>query len=228
MTSSLERVVRPGFENRVPRSPDEFATAWRSSSNYAKLQQEILEFDAAYPVGGESLQKFKASRRAQQSKYARAQSAYTLSYAGQVRLCLQRGFERLRSDPTLTITQLFGNIIMGLVVSRFVPSHLFVKSTADLETSVFYNLQPTTNSFFSRGALLFFAILLNAFGSALEILTLYGEFFPLFILEHVLNADSTSPSQPNVLLLKSNLATPFIIRPQKPSRPCLLICPIRS
>jgi ATP-binding cassette subfamily G (WHITE) protein 2 (PDR) len=42
-------------------------------------------------------------------------------------------------------------------------------------SSVFYNQKHNTGSFFSRGALLFFAILLNAFGSALEILTLYAQ-----------------------------------------------------
>jgi ABC-type multidrug transport system permease subunit len=36
-------------------------------------------------------------------------------------------------------------------------------------------IEPTTNSFYQRGSLLFFAILLNAFGSALEILTLYAQ-----------------------------------------------------
>jgi ATP-binding cassette subfamily G (WHITE) protein 2 (PDR) len=40
---------------------------------------------------------------------------------------------------------------------------------------VFYDLPKDTSSFFSRGALLFFAILLNAFSSALEILTLYAQ-----------------------------------------------------
>jgi hypothetical protein len=38
--------------------------------------------------------------------------------------------------------------------------------------SVFYNMQPNTNSFFQRGAVLFFAILMNAFGSALEVSSL--------------------------------------------------------
>lgn len=35
--------------------------------------------------------------------------------------------------------------------------------------SVFFNLPENTGSFYSRGALLFFAVLLNAFGSALEV-----------------------------------------------------------
>lgn len=43
-------------------------------------------------------------------------SPYTLSYWGQIKLCLKRGFWRLKADPTLTLTQLFGNFIMSLVI----------------------------------------------------------------------------------------------------------------
>lgn len=118
MTSAIERVVRPGWEDRVPRTPDEFAKAWRESSNYARLQEEIREFDAAHTIGGESAEAFKASRTAQQSKRARSGSPYTLSFGGQVGLCLERGFQRLRSDPAITVTQLVANSIMALIVSR--------------------------------------------------------------------------------------------------------------
>lgn len=41
--------------------------------------------------------------------------------------------------------------------------------------SVFYNLPDSSASFYSRGALLFFAILMNGFSSMLEILTLYAQ-----------------------------------------------------
>lgn len=58
----------------------------------------------------------------------------------------------------MTLTSVFGNIALSLIVA-----------------SVFYNLDETTNSFFQRGALLFFAILLNAFASALEIMTLWQQ-----------------------------------------------------
>lgn len=63
-----------------------------------------------------------------------------------------RGFQRLKGDASLTLSQLIGNFIMALVIG-----------------SVFYDLDNTTGSFYSRGALLFFAVLLNAFGSALEV-----------------------------------------------------------
>lgn len=158
MTSDLERVPKHGWEDRVPRTPDEYAARWLESPERKNLLAEIERYIEQHPIGGDSLQAFKDSRRKQQSKRARPSSPYTLSYGGQIMLCLGRGFQRLRSDPTLTFTQLFGNFMMALVVG-----------------SVFYNLQPNTNSFFSRSALLFFSILLNAFGSALEILTLYAQ-----------------------------------------------------
>lgn len=158
MTSALERIVRPGFEDRVPRTPDEFAQRWKDSPQRAQLLKQIEAYEQKYPIGGEQLQKFTESRKAQQAKGQRIKSPYTLSYMQQVKLCLWRGFRRLMADPSITVFQLIANSIMALIVS-----------------SVFFNLQPTTDSFFSRAALLFFAILMNAFGSALEILTLYAQ-----------------------------------------------------
>jgi hypothetical protein len=70
----------------------------------------------------------------------------------QIDLTMWRGWKRLIGDPSITLSSLLGNVIMGLIVS-----------------SVFYNLQPTTDSFFQRGSLLFFAMLLNAFSSILEV-----------------------------------------------------------
>ncbi|KAG9986496.1 pleiotropic drug resistance protein, ABC superfamily, partial [Aureobasidium melanogenum] len=158
MTSPQERVVRQGWESRAPRTPDEFAACWKASAQRQRLMQEIDEFDRKYPFGGESEQAFAASRKAQKAKGQRIGSPYTLSYTQQVKLCLWRGFRRLIGDPSLTFTQLIGNFIMALVIG-----------------SLFYNLDDGTDSFYSRGALLFFAILMNAFGSALEILTLYAQ-----------------------------------------------------
>ncbi|WWD22190.1 hypothetical protein CI109_106681 [Kwoniella shandongensis] len=158
LTSPSERQAAEGFEGRVPTTPQEFAAAWKASPEYAALQQEITAFEQKHPVHGQAYEDFLASRRAQQSRGTRPKSPYTLSYFGQVELCLRRSFMRLRADPTLTLTQLFGNFVMALVIG-----------------SVFYNLPSNTASFYSRGALLFFAILMSAFSSALEILILYAQ-----------------------------------------------------
>lgn len=82
----------------------------------------------------------------------RPQSPYTISVPMQVKLCVKRGFQRLRGDISLALSGIIGNTIIALIIG-----------------SVFYNLADNTGSFYSRGALLFFAILLNAFSSALEV-----------------------------------------------------------
>ena len=70
----------------------------------------------------------------------------------QVKLCVKRGYQRLRGDMAILITGIIFNSVMALVIG-----------------SVFYNLPNDTSSLYSRGALLFFAILLAAFASALEV-----------------------------------------------------------
>jgi len=65
---------------------------------------------------------------------------------------LIRGFQRLRGDASLTLSALFGNFFISLIIG-----------------SVFYDLPQDTSSFFGRGVLLFYAVLLNAFSSALEV-----------------------------------------------------------
>ncbi|PYH97939.1 hypothetical protein BO71DRAFT_395761 [Aspergillus ellipticus CBS 707.79] len=158
LTSPSERIVKPGYEGRVPHTPDEFAAAWKNSEAHAKLIREINEYNQEYTLGGESLGKFIESRKAMQARNQRVKSPYTISLYEQVMLCLVRGFQRLQGDASLTMSQLIGNFIMALIIG-----------------SVFYNLSGDTSSFYSRGALLFFAVLLNAFSSALEILTLYAQ-----------------------------------------------------
>ena len=158
MTSPQERIVRAGFEDKAPRTPDEFAAAWKASADYTALQAEIEEYKQSHPLDGPDAQAFRAAKKAQQAKGQRLKSPFTLSYVQQVKLCLWRGWRRLIGDPSLSLGALIGNFIMSLIIS-----------------SVFYNLKPDTASFYQRGALLFFACLMNAFASALEILTLYAQ-----------------------------------------------------
>ena len=67
LTSPSERIVKDGFEDRVPKTPDEFVAAWKNGPGHAKLTQEIDEYEQLHPIVGESLDKFIASRRAQQA-----------------------------------------------------------------------------------------------------------------------------------------------------------------
>lgn len=68
LTSPKERKARPGFEKKVPRTPDEFVARWKSSQTYAQLMADIDEYDKKHPIGGQDLEAFKASRKATQAK----------------------------------------------------------------------------------------------------------------------------------------------------------------
>lgn len=68
MTSPDERVVRPGWENRVPETASDFAGIWKASKEREVLLEQISAYDEKYKAGGGYLEKFKESRKAQQSK----------------------------------------------------------------------------------------------------------------------------------------------------------------
>lgn len=158
LTSPLERSVRAGFENRVPRTPDEFAARWKNSNEYKILKNEIDAYKVAHPFGGTDAQLFRDHKRATQAKSQRAKSVYILSYWQQVKLCLWRSWLRLKGDPSITFFSIFSNTLMALVAA-----------------SIFYNLPETAESFFSRSVGLFFAVVVNSFASFLEVLTQYAQ-----------------------------------------------------
>ncbi|KAM0335530.1 hypothetical protein ACHAQA_000578 [Verticillium albo-atrum] len=158
MTAPTERVVRAGWEGRVPRTPEEFAKAWKDSQACRDLRAEIQEYKSLHPVDGVDAEAFRNVKSAMQAKNQRLKSPFLLSYQQQAKLCLWRGWKRLLGDPSLTIFSLLANSMTALIVS-----------------SLFYNMQETTATFYSRGAVLFIAILTNAFASALEILTQYAQ-----------------------------------------------------
>lgn len=158
LTSPSERRVRPGFEHLVPRTADEFARRWKESEERKRLLQDIQAQNDQYPLEGDQLDTFNRSRAAEKSKTNKASSPYTISYWMQARLCLWRGLLRLQGDMSMTIASVIGNSVLGVIIS-----------------TVFLDLPNNTDSFFQRGALLFFAILLNAFASSLEILTLWQQ-----------------------------------------------------
>ncbi|KAK1964366.1 ABC-2 type transporter [Colletotrichum sublineola] len=158
MTSHKERVIRPGWEGRTPRSPEEFAQAWKASEYRARLMEDVEDYLHRHPFHGEHHEKFLGSRRIEQSNFQRARSPFTLSYMEQMRLTLWRNWVMLKGDPSITLTMTITNVAQALISS-----------------SIFYNLPPDTSSMNRRAILLFFIILTNAFGSILEIMLLYAK-----------------------------------------------------
>ncbi|PGH02182.1 hypothetical protein AJ80_08905 [Polytolypa hystricis UAMH7299] len=158
MTSPVERVIKPGHANLVPRTADDFAKRWKESPERRSLLVEIDAYNDEHQYDGANYQRFASSRKAEKSGKQREKSPYTLSYYRQIELCMWRELQRLKNDPTIVLVMLFANLFEALIVS-----------------SIFYNLPQATSSFYLRGVALFMMVLLNAFGSILEILSLYAK-----------------------------------------------------
>jgi ATP-binding cassette subfamily G (WHITE) protein 2 (PDR) len=156
MTAPSERRVRVGFENTTPRTSDDFARCWKESPERQSLLRDIEEHSQTYPLEGTHHKQFALSRKQEKSTKQRERSPYTLSYWRQISLCMWREVQRLKGDPSVPLVMLFINFTEALIIA-----------------SIFYNLSPTTSSFFYRGGVLFMIVLLNAFASILEILSLY-------------------------------------------------------
>ena len=76
----------------------------------------------------------------------------------QIRLCINRSFLRLWNDKTSTVTTVVAQAIFSLIIA-----------------SIFYGPPATTDSFGQKGGLLYFATLLNALISVIEINDLFDQ-----------------------------------------------------
>ncbi|KAF9890288.1 hypothetical protein FE257_006202 [Aspergillus nanangensis] len=146
VTNPQERQPREGMENKVPRTPDDFEKYWKNSPHYAELRKEIKEHLEEFPLGGESEQAFSQVKRMRQAKHVRLKSPYVISIPMQIKLCTIRAYQRIWNDKPATLTTVIGRIAMSLIIG-----------------------------FQSKGAALFFAVLMNALISITEINSLYDQ-----------------------------------------------------
>ncbi|KAG0683738.1 Multidrug resistance protein, partial [Pichia californica] len=155
ITSPAQREPFEGMENKVPKTPKEFETYWKSSNEYAELIQNI-DIYLQKCNDSKTSEKFKDAHITKQSNHTRPSSSYRVSYWMQIKLIAKRNVWRLKESPSITIFSVVSNIIMGLIIS-----------------SLFYNLSATSGTFYYRTSAMFFGVLFNAFSSLLEIMSLF-------------------------------------------------------
>ncbi|KUJ11528.1 AtrD, ABC-transporter [Mollisia scopiformis] len=157
ITNPIERIIAPGYERRVPLSPEEFALAWKQSKERKSIQNSIIDYNYIHPMKPENLANYQQDRNRLAGFSKHHTSQYSLSIIQQIGICLSRAYQRLMRNPTPTISAITGNAIMGIVLG-----------------SVFYNLDDSNASMDRRSILLFFSIMLNACTSAFfQILTIW-------------------------------------------------------
>ncbi|PLB46565.1 hypothetical protein P170DRAFT_363672 [Aspergillus steynii IBT 23096] len=140
VTVVTERIVKPGMEDKVPHTPEEFEARFQDSVIYAQAMESIdppeklthEEEDLAVAVASEKRKKH----------LPRPQSPYTASLWSQIAACTVRQFQIMAGDKLSLFIKIFSAIIQALVCG-----------------SLFYNLQPDSSSIFLRPGVLFFPVL---------------------------------------------------------------------
>jgi ATP-binding cassette subfamily G (WHITE) protein 2 (PDR) len=157
LTNPAERKVRKGMENKVPRTAEEFERCWKESSAYKAMERGIEEHEKS--VSGEHMvQTFRENKGEAQANHTRLKSPYMISIPMQIKLNTVRSYQRIWNDLPSTASAILVNVFMALIIG-----------------SVFYGTPDATVGFMSKGAVLFFAVLLNALSAMNEINSLYAQ-----------------------------------------------------
>jgi hypothetical protein len=137
VTDEHERHVKEGWEKRIPRTPQQFAEFFRNSDRAKRNFEEIEEFER-------ETQRMAEERRAAQGKATKKKN-FTIPFHQQVMVCTKRQFLVMLGDHQSLGGKWGGILFQALIVG-----------------SLFYDLPKTAAGVFTRGGVLFFALLFNA------------------------------------------------------------------
>jgi ABC-type multidrug transport system ATPase subunit len=160
VTNPDERIPRPGMEQKVPRTPEDFEQYWLSSPEFKALQAAMARYDAEFQGDRqvESIAQLREKKNYRQAKHVRPGSPYMVSVLMQVKLNTKRAYQRVWNDLSATASNVGSHLILALIIG-----------------SIFYGNPDATAGFNGKGAVLFMAILLNALNAISEIDSLYGQ-----------------------------------------------------
>ncbi|KAF2759741.1 hypothetical protein EJ05DRAFT_531238 [Pseudovirgaria hyperparasitica] len=151
LTNPEEHVVTEGFHKKVPRSAEDFEVIWKASTKRKELIAQIEKM-VSVEVRGEM------ESQDQDAHLVQKKSSYVLPFHYQVALCNARALQRMKSNMAVPVSGILAQGVLGILTG-----------------SMFYNLHSDTASFYSRGALVFFASLLNATASGFEVGTIWAQ-----------------------------------------------------
>ncbi|KAJ5148289.1 hypothetical protein N7476_000116 [Penicillium atrosanguineum] len=142
VTVPTERKVRPGWENRFPRTADAILTEYKKSAIYSN---EVSLYD--YPdsdVAAERTNAFKESVAWEKSEHLPKNSDLTISFWAQISSCTRRQYRILWGEKSTFLIKQILSCVMALIAG-----------------SCFYDSPNTTEGLFTKGGAVFFSLLYN-------------------------------------------------------------------
>ncbi|KAL2871009.1 putative ABC transporter [Aspergillus lucknowensis] len=130
------RRVREGWEDRIPRSAEDFQRAYLNSEDYKESLKDIEDFEQE--IKSQEEEREEARRRAPKKNY-------TVPFHKQVLILTERQFRIMYGDRQTLIGKWAILTFQALIIG-----------------SLFYNLPATSGGVFTRGGVMFFVLLFNA------------------------------------------------------------------
>ncbi|ODQ61844.1 hypothetical protein WICANDRAFT_59920 [Wickerhamomyces anomalus NRRL Y-366-8] len=155
VTDPLGRFAREGYEHKVPHSPAEFEEYWLKSQEYKVLKTTITQYNSTVDAD-ETKKSFKKSLSKEKSLFTRANSRYTIDFASQLKLLVNRGYQRVINDTAFLIIQSALTVIIAFMIG-----------------SLCYDTPISTAGAFSRGGFIFFSVIFFVFNTFAEMIFLF-------------------------------------------------------
>lgn len=146
-----ERQFAPGLSERsVPSTPEALEAAFHKSKYGTTLLEDLGKYKIQQETEKEDQEAFRAAVAAEKKRGVSRKSPYTLGFFGQVAALTRRQFQLRIQDRFQLVTSYGLAWILAIIIG-----------------AAFYNLPPTSAGAFTRGSVIFVAMLtscLDAFG----------------------------------------------------------------
>ncbi|OBZ73442.1 Multidrug resistance protein CDR2 [Grifola frondosa] len=176
VTDPNGRAVRPGYEARAPRTAGEFADYLLKSELGQINRDDMNSYDEEFASKPTRASAYKESALAEHARHTNPKSPYIISISMQARALMTRRMQIIKGvmAPQIIRTGYVLHaliIVYSLIYPRFAERSFF----AIIVGTVFLRLKPTTITFFSRGGVLFFALMFSALTAMAEIPALFSQ-----------------------------------------------------
>ncbi|KAI8989100.1 pleiotropic drug resistance ABC transporter [Trametes punicea] len=158
VTDPNGRIVRKGYENKVPRTADEFVEYFRRSPIARQNEEDIAAYRAEAVGKPERVTAYKQSAKAEYARHTRKRSPYIVSIPMQARALMRRRVQIIRGGVAVQVIQLASFVLQAIIIG-----------------TVFLQIKNETDTFFSRGGVLFFSLLFAALSTMAEIPALFSQ-----------------------------------------------------
>lgn len=142
VTDPAGRFPREGYEKKVPKTAEEFAEYFQRSEHFKRLQTEISAYKKERESDKEHQSRFLESAKKEHAKHVSPKSSYRISYPMMVRIAMTRRWQMLLGDLSQLLVTSIAAVFQALIIG-----------------SVYFQMPYNTSGYFSRGGVLFFAIL---------------------------------------------------------------------